>query len=740
MNMKKLIIPVLAVSVLLGSALSVLPGTGDSDFSYTPGGEIRLKHFGLELKFDEKMHGQAVLGGKGTVAQATHFLVVDGQVVKDFSVDYHALRMERVKTRFGAARRLVIHGSADGPHESRIAKALTVDLYDKYPDMIIMQATYTVTRTAAPLGLEQAVSSAFRLDASALDATAKPYEFWSFQGGSYDWGKDDVVRLSPGFTQDNFLGMVSRRVGNDTQTFGGGIPLVDLWTKSAGLAIAHLSPKQAEASMPVRVEEDQRVSVSVVEKPEIQLAVGEHFTTLETLLTAHTGDFYEPLRRYASLMAEQGIAARKPNQDAYQSSWCGWGYEFNFKPEEMLGVRPKLKEMGIRWVTIDDRWFTNYGDWEPRSDTFPSGVTGIKKMVDEFHRSGNKVQLWWYPLAVEASPGRTESHVFTGARIAREHPEWLILDRSGKPAVWSRNLNILCPAVPGVREYIRQLTRKFVQDWGIDGHKLDVVYTAPPCYNKAHGHATPEESVRQFPEVLRIIYETTLAAKPDGVVQICPCGTTPNVYWLPYLNQAVTADPIGAGQVRNRIKMYKALLGPRAAVYSDHVELTDMKVLGQSDYREEGRDFASAVGTGGVPGTKFVWPETQSPSLSEEELKPRRQNLLTPEKEEHWAKWMSIYNRLMLSQGEYLNLYDIAYDLPETHVVRKDGKMYYAFYVASGTTWNGPIELRGLAPGKYQVYDYVNEKELATLDARHPVFTARFMDHLLIEARPVAAR
>jgi len=294
--------------------------------------------------------------------------------------------------------------------------------------------------------------------------------------------------------------------------------------------------------------------------------------------------------------------------------------------------------------------------------------------------------------------------------------------------------------VPGAQAYIRRLRRNFVQEWGIDGHTLDVVYTAPPRYNNAHGHATPEDSVQQFPTVLRIIYETTLAAKSNGVVQICPCGTTPNVYWLPYLNQAVTADPIGGGQVRNRIKMYKALLGPRAAVYADHVELTDMQVLGQSNYLEEGRDFASAVGTGGVPGTKFVWPEAQASRLSEEELKPRRQNLLTPRKDEHWAKWMAIYNRLMLSQGEYLNLYDIAYDFPETHVVRKNGRMFYAFYVAQGTTWDGPIELRGLIPGHYQIHDYVNEKDLATVDARKPVFHAHFKDHLLIEARPLDAR
>ena len=41
----------------------------------------------------------------------------------------------------------------------------------------------------------------------------------------------------------------------------------------------------------------------------------------------------------------------------------------------------------------------------------------------------------------------------------------------------------------------------------------------------------------------------------------------------------------------------------------------------------------------------------------------------------------------MLSRGEYLgDLYDIGFDRPESHAIRKDGQMYYAFYARH---WNG---------------------------------------------------
>ena len=75
-------------------------------------------------------------------------------------------------------------------------------------------------------------------------------------------------------------------------------------------------------------------------------------------------------------------------------------------------------------------------------------------------------------------------------------------------------------------------------------------------------------------EVYKIIFQTTRALKPNSVTQSCPCGTPPSLAWLRYMDQAVTADPVGSVQVRRRIKMYKALLGPRAAIYGDHVELT----------------------------------------------------------------------------------------------------------------------------------------------------------------------
>jgi alpha-galactosidase len=192
------------------------------------------------------------------------------------------------------------------------------------------------------------------------------------------------------------------------------------------------------------------------------------------------------------------------------------------------------------------------------------------------------------------------------------------------------------------------------------------------------------------------------------------------------MDQAVTADPVGAVQVRRRIKMYKALLGPEAAVYGDHVELSEMTRVG-NQWSEHGSDFASTIGAGGVVGTKFVWPDP-GPKY--------KAVLLTADKEAQWKKWIGIYNEKMLSKGIFRNLYVDGYDLPEGYAIEKDGKMYYAFFAPTAAEWRGEVELRGLKPGSYHVIDYANGKDLGTVEAtadNAPRLRTDFKDHLLLE-------
>jgi alpha-galactosidase len=183
---------------------------------------------------------------------------------------------------------------------------------------------------------------------------------------------------------------------------------------------------------------------------------------------------------------------------------------------------------------------------------------------------------------------------------------------------------------------------------------------------------------------------------------------------MPHFNMSVASDPRGSFQVRTKGKTIKGLMGDDVPYFGDHVELSDNH-----------DDFASTLGIGGVVGTQFVLP-----SLVE---KHGRFDL-TPEHAESFQKWLELYQEKGLSRGKYLGtLYDIGFDRPEAHVIRKDKKMYYAFFAGN---WKGPLELRGLDDRAYHVVDYVEGKDFGMVHGPVARLSADFSKHLLLEATP----
>ncbi len=684
--------------------------TSAAEFQVTPEGYVQasLLKDGKKLSLDESSIGAPA---------DSDFVRVAGKDVH-FTLDFQQAQVHEAIGKMGVGKRVEIPAGLLGPSGTNLQRVLALEVYDKFPNILLSTVEYKNTGTSE-VAIEKSVDQRRRLNARLGDAKARPWEMWSYHGSSYDWGKDDVVKLTPGFSQPNVMGEMVKG------GYGGGIPVVAFWTSQVGEAIGHVETIPLPAAIPAKVGADGRVNTEVDYAANITLKPGETYSTPRSFVSVFAGDFYEPLRIWSSVLQKEGWELPKPSSEAYNVSWCGWGYQFNVTPAQMLGTVPKLKEMGIKWVTLDDRWFDSYGDWNPRKETFPGD--SIKKMVDDFHKEGMLAQIWWLPLGVEDGTGRWDSHKYVVSKVVQDHPEWLIFDKNGKHAHITRGLAALCPAVPEVRAYHKQLTEKFIRDWGFDGSKLDNIYSVPACYNPAHHHKSPQDSVNAMGDVYKEIFQTTRALKPQSVTQACPCGTPPSLAWLPFIDQAVTADPVGAVQVRRRIKMYKALLGPESAVYGDHVELSAMTKLDKDKWKEHGDDFASTIGTGGVVGTKFVWPDP-GPKFKDVNL--------TAAKEEHWKKWIGLYNEKMLSKGEFRDLYVTGYDTPEGYAIAKDGKMYYAFFAPSASSWKGEVELRGLKAGKYRVSNYSEAKDLGTVEAAAngvAKLPAEFTDHLLLE-------
>jgi alpha-galactosidase len=656
-------------------------------------------------------------------------IVVKGgsQAIGDFVRDLSHAEIREANGKLGKIGKHVEvkgHSATTGLDE-----VLTVEVYDDFPSLALLSASYK-NSGGTDVALKNVELQKHRLSATLADSGAKAHEMWAFFGSSLKWGKDDVLAIPAKFSQENPFG-APVETKDDLGRVGGGVPVVAFWTRNTGLAIGHIETLPLTVSIPTQTTADGRVETGVEIPADVTLKPGESFSTPRTFVVVYRGDYYEPLSLWSLAVEREGLTRPKNNDENYAVSWCGWGYESDVTPKQMTDTIPKLKELGIHWATLDDRWFNNYGDWQPRTDTFGGGA--IQKMVKDFHAQGMKVQIWWLPLAVEDGKHKYGDHQYVVSDVVKEHPDWLILDEKGQAARMTRNLATLCPAVPEVREYYKKVTERFIRDWDFDGHKLDNIYATPKCYNPKHHHKSPLDSVYAMGEVYKTIFETTRALKVDSVTQSCPCGTPPSIAWLRYMDQAVTADPVGSVQVRRRMKMYKALLGPNAAIYGDHVELTRISGANTDKEQDVGDDFASTMGTGGVLGTKFTWPD-YSPKL--------KNVFLTKEKEAHWKKWIALYNEKMLSKGNFLDLYVYGYDSPEAYAIEKNGTMYYAFYApepvrkTGGTSgkWNGEVELRGLGNKTYHVTDYVNGKDYGVVTGPTAKLKVEFTGSMLVQA------
>src|SRR5699024_7601577 len=386
-----------------------------------------------------------------------------------------------------------------------------------------------------------------------------------------------------------------------------------------------------------------------------RLQPGQELVTDHTLLAVHTGDYFAPLQQYRQYMKDDGIVAPLAPASAFAPVWCAWGYGREFTIKQVMGTVPKARELGFEWVVMDDGWQTNEGDWQLDKRKFPRGDADMRAFTAEVRRQGMLPRLWIAPLAADP-----------GSDVLHDHPDMLLLDenKSFQKITWWNALT-QCPAYQPTVDFYVAPVKKAIGDWGFEGIKFDGQHlnAVAPCYNPAHKHAHPSDSVEGVATFWSAIHKAIHDTNPDAVVELCPCGTVFAFHNLPATDQYPASDPTSSWQVRSKGKTMKALMAGRSSYSGDHVELSD-----------NGDDFASTVGIGAVIESKFTWPrDTEHPS----EPLPPGGLVLTDEKEALWRKWLALYEEHMLPRGEYRGaLYDIGFDKPEAHAIAKDGSMY----------------------------------------------------------------
>ena len=627
--------------------------------------------------------------------QSSEYLIANGDTVSNFKLESSS--ENSINDFAGAGNSCEYKGNAEYKG-AKLTKVLTVNTYKDFAGWAFYKVQY-INSSDKDVLVNKWVNHSYKID-SKKDTP----DFWSFQASSTGERKSWVLPVKTGFYQKNYLGM------NDPD-YGGGIPVLDIWRKDAGIAIGHTALKPKMVSMPVDMAKTAtlaKIDVEYAYEVADTLHPGDTLNTLETFVTVHHGDYFKTLQQYSAFMQKKGIVMPASEPLAFEPMWCAWGYMRKFTVNEIIGTLPKVKELGFTWVTVDDGYQQAEGDWEPDPAKFPKGDADMKKLVDAIHANGFKAQIWWTPMAVDP-----------GTKLLAEHPDIILKNADGSPRIISWwDSYYMSPAYQPTLDHTKQMVQMFMGTWGYDGLKLDGQHlnACPPDYNPLHKLANPDDAPESVPAFFKLIYETAHQIKPAALVQLCPCGDAMSFYNMPYTNQFVASDPVGSTQVRSKGKTYKAL-APGTAYFGDHVELSDNH-----------NDFASTIGIGGVPGTKFTWPK-DNPFVTEGHF------VLSAEKEKEWKKWIRIYKEHMLSKGEYLGgLYDLGYNVPETHVIRKADTLFYAFYAKN---YQGKLSLKGLSGKSYKIMDYVNNRDLGTIQPGKPGPEVKFSDYLLLMAYPI---
>jgi alpha-galactosidase len=671
----------------------------------------------VSLRYDDQFRASIRWLGSGDRtllvddAAAQPGIEVNGWTLTDFRVDPKSVSRKNIThPEFGPSLECTITGSVHEPSRNLdIERRVRVLFPEKLPDVAIFEQSYR-NLGSAPVRVGRVWSQRWVLDRSVSEPEQPPSALASFQGGAYSWGKDyATIMLQPGFRQSNFQGL-DDRTGPEGE--GGGMPIVDIWSPVMGVALAHLETVPQWIWLPVEVRADGRTEAGIWEQPQARfkqrewLGPNEVFQTVMTAVIFHHGDYYDALHNYGELLRARGVAIpRTSPPSAYEPYWKTWGFDRNFTQTGIFAILPELKRLGIRIANLDDGWFDWYGDWQvDRSPgKFPGGDPDMKNFVRRLHEEGFKTNLWWYPIGVSPE-----------SRLAKEHPELLIEDERGNHPLDDRKTAAFCPAYPPALKNIEATLTRIVADYGYDGVYVDStgLTAVPPCFNPAHHHASPLDSFQSLPKVFELINRTLRRLKSDPWFEVCICGIPHSPYNMPWYFIANASDPTSPAQARLRIKVEKGIRGPEFCV-GDCYQVPIQEWTGSS----VPESFETTFGTGAQLTTFF--------------------GKLTDQQEPAWERWFRLYRELGLSRAEYLNLYDVVFDKPEVHAVRKGDEVFYGIF-ADAWPNKRPIELRGLnRETTYAIYDYGRERPLGTISGARPFVSIAFKDSLLVRATPV---
>ena len=430
----------------------------------------------LAIAFDRHMHTRLAVRGKPlTGYQPSESLLLADVPVEDFAVTGQQPISPVADPRHGSGHQWVTTGRHADGLEKEVSRHL-------------LRRPARLRRAADPLPQHG------QRRHSRSPAGATPRMNWltrqaasgAFPAPPTPIAATGCSRWAPNFDQRNSLAM-------DSSDYGGGTPVANIWRHDVGLAVGHVEPVVRGLDLPVR-KTATGAQIAVESAKASTLAAGQTLVTERTLLAVHTGDHFAPLKQYRQYMQAEGLVAPRAPDSAFAPVWCAWGYERNFTVKQVMDTVPKARELGFEWVVLDDGWQTNEGDWRVDTTKFPRGDADMRAFTAHVRSQGMRPRLWLAPLAADP-----------GSDVLHDHVDMLLLDKDGafQKVTWWNALT-QCPAYQPTIDYYVAMVKKIIGDWGFDGIKFDGQHlnAVAPCYNPAHKHAHPSDSVAGAGHVL----------------------------------------------------------------------------------------------------------------------------------------------------------------------------------------------------------------------------------------------
>lgn len=203
--------------------------------------------------------------------------------------------------------------------------------------------------------------------------------------------------------------------------------------------------------------------------------------------------------------------------------WCSWyAHGPGVTEADIEAALVALDDLAlpIDLVQIDDGYQAAIGDWlEPSPGFRPIGLVAAR-ILDRGRRPG----LWTAPFCVSA-----------GARLAREHPEWLVGDAIAAEDHWGGPVRVLDVTHPDAAEHLAGVFRTLAEA-GIRFHKLDFLY-AGALPGRRHADIDPLAAYRLGLALIRD------ALGPDATILGCGAPLLPSIGLVDAMRVSPDVDP-----------------------------------------------------------------------------------------------------------------------------------------------------------------------------------------------------